>query len=46
MLVGVDKKVVFKDDGTLQLLRLATTRSAIVDIGTDPAHPRVVARLR
>ena len=45
MLVGVDKKVVFKDDGTLQLLPPGNDSIVIVDIGTDPAHPRVVANL-
>ena len=45
MLVGVDKKVVFKDDGNLQLLPPGNDSIAIVDIGTDPAHPRVVASL-
>src|SRR5512132_1708507 len=45
MLVGVDNKVVFGDDGSLQLLPPGNDVVAIVDIGTDPANPRVVASL-
>lgn len=45
MLVGIDNKVVFGDDGNLQLLAPGTDSVAIVDIGTDPANPRVVTSL-
>jgi len=45
MLVGIDTKVIFKDDGALQLLPPGKDSVAIVDIGTDPANPRVVAKL-
>ena len=45
MLVGIDKKVFFKDDGNLQLLAPGNDAVAIVDIGTDPAHPKVVSSL-
>jgi DNA-binding beta-propeller fold protein YncE len=45
MLVGVDRKVVFKDDGVLQLLPPGNDLVTIVDIGTDPAHPRIVTSL-
>ena len=45
MLVGIDNKVVFGDDGGLQFMAPGTDSVAIVDIGTDPANPRVVASL-
>jgi DNA-binding beta-propeller fold protein YncE len=45
MLVGIDQKVVFKDDGNLQFLPPGKDAVAIVDIGADPARPRVVATL-
>src|SRR5262245_20032297 len=45
MLVGIDTKVVFKDDGALQLLPPGKDSVSIVDIGTDPANPKVVASL-
>ena len=45
MLVGVDTKVKFKDDGAVQLLAPGNDSVAVVDIGTDPAHPRIVASL-
>ena len=45
MLVGIDNKVVFGDDGNLQLLGPGTDSVAIMDIGTDPANPRIVISL-
>src|SRR5512143_3996596 len=45
MLVGVDTKVVFADDGNLQLLPPGKDSVVIVDIGTDPAKPRIVTSL-
>jgi DNA-binding beta-propeller fold protein YncE len=45
MLVGIDQKVMFKDDGNLQMSAPGKDLVTIVDIGTDPARPRVVASL-
>lgn len=45
MLVGIDQKVVFKDDGNLQFLPPGNDSVLIVDIGTNPAMPKVVASL-
>ena len=45
MLVGVDNKVVFADDGSLQFLPPGKDAVVIVDIGTDPAKPRIVTSL-
>jgi len=45
MLVGIDNKVVFGDDGSLQLRPPGTDLVAVVDIGTDPENPRIVAKL-
>ena len=46
MLVGVDTKVVFADDGSLQFLPARQGLAvAIIDIGTDPANPRIVTSL-
>ncbi|MGZ5033988.1 MAG: YncE family protein [Usitatibacter sp.] len=45
MLVGIDNKVVFGDDGSLQLMAPGGDSVAIIDIGTDPANPRIVASL-
>lgn len=45
MLVGVDNKVVFADDGSLQLLPPGKDSVVIVDIGSDPAKPRIIATL-
>jgi DNA-binding beta-propeller fold protein YncE len=45
MIVGVDTKVVFADDGSLQLLPPGKDSVVIVDIGTDPAKPRIVTTL-
>jgi len=45
MLVGVDNKVVFADDGSLQFLPPGKDSVVVIDIGTDPAKPRIVASL-
>ena len=45
MLVGIDNKVVFADDGSLQFLPPGNDSVVIVDIGTDPARPRIVGSL-
>jgi DNA-binding beta-propeller fold protein YncE len=45
MLVGVDTKAVFADDGALTSVAPGKDVVAIVDIGTDPAHPRIAASL-
>jgi DNA-binding beta-propeller fold protein YncE len=45
MLVGVDTKVVFADDGSPTLFAPGRDSVTIVDIGTDPARPRIVASL-
>jgi DNA-binding beta-propeller fold protein YncE len=45
MLVGIDTKVVFRDDGVTGFLPPGKDSVAIVDIGTDPARPRVVTTL-
>lgn len=45
MIVGIDSKVTWGDDGKLQLLPPGKDAVAIVDIGTDPAQPKVVASL-
>jgi DNA-binding beta-propeller fold protein YncE len=45
MLVGIDNKVVFADDGSLKLLPPGKDFVAVIDIGTDPAKPRIVASL-
>ena len=45
MLVGIDNKVVWGDDGKLQNLAPGKDTVTIVDIGTDPANPKVVASL-
>ncbi len=45
MLVGIDNKAVFADDGSVQFLPPGTDVVAIVDIGSDPANPKIVARL-
>ena len=45
MLVGVDTKVVFADDGSLQLLPPGKDSIVVIDIGTDPAKPRIVTSL-
>jgi len=45
MLVGIDSKVVFGDDGNPKFLPPGKDSVTIVDIGTDPARPRIVASL-
>jgi len=45
MLVGIDTKAVFADDGALNNVAPGKDVVAIVDIGTDPAHPKIVASL-
>jgi len=45
MLVGIDTKVVFGDDGAVQLRPPGSDVVAVVDIGTDPANPKIVAQL-
>ncbi len=45
LLVGIDEKVVFGDDGALVLQPPGHDQVAIVDIGTDPQSPKVVASL-
>ena len=45
MLVGIDTKVVWGEDGKLQNLAPGRDTVTIVDIGTDPANPKIVASL-
>jgi DNA-binding beta-propeller fold protein YncE len=45
MLVGIDTKAVFSDDGPILYSAPGNDVVAIVDIGTDPENPRIVARL-
>ena len=45
MLVGIDNKVVFADDGSVQVNPPGNDLVAIFDIGTDPASPKLVAKL-
>ncbi len=45
LLVGIDTKVNFGDDGALQLQPPGNDLVAVVDIGTDPENPKIVARL-
>jgi len=45
MLVGVDTKAVFADDGAVNNVAPGKDAVTIVDIGTDPAHPRIVGSL-
>ena len=45
MVVGIDSKVAWGDDGKLQLLPPGKDAVTIVDIGTDPANPKIVASL-
>jgi DNA-binding beta-propeller fold protein YncE len=45
MIVGIDNKVSWGDDGKLQLAAPGRDAVTIVDIGTDPANPRIVANL-
>src|SRR5512144_3253274 len=45
MLVGIDNKVTWGEDGKLQLLPPGNDAVTIVDIGTDPANPKIVVSL-
>jgi len=45
MVVGVDSKVTWDDNGKLQLLPPGKDSVTIVDIGSDPANPKIVANL-
>ncbi len=45
MLVGIDNKVVFADDGSQLFLPPGNDSIVIVDIGTNPAEPRIVTSL-
>jgi DNA-binding beta-propeller fold protein YncE len=45
MVVGIDNKVNFGDDGNLQLLPPSNDAVTIVDIGSNPANPRIVTNL-
>jgi DNA-binding beta-propeller fold protein YncE len=45
MLVGIDNKVVFADDGSVQVNPPGNDLVAILDIGTDPGNPKLVAKL-
>jgi DNA-binding beta-propeller fold protein YncE len=45
MLVGIDNKTTWGTDGKLQLSAPGKDVVTIVDIGTDPANPKIVATL-
>lgn len=45
MLVGIDQKVAFRDDGSTGFGPPGKDTIAIVDIGSDPLKPKVVASL-
>src|SRR5687767_12693534 len=45
MIVGIDTKTIWGDDGKLQLLPPGKDAVTIVDIGSNPANPRIVANL-
>ena len=45
MLVGIDNKTTWGTDGKLQLSAPGKDVVTIVDIGTDPANPKIVANL-
>jgi len=45
MIVGIDNKVTWGDDGKLQLLPPGKDAVTIVDIGSDPANPKIIANL-
>jgi DNA-binding beta-propeller fold protein YncE len=45
MVVGIDNKATWDADGKLQMTAPGKDLVAIVDIGTDPAHPKVVTTL-
>jgi len=45
MVVGIDNKVTWGEDGKPQLLAPGKDSVTIVDIGSDPANPKIVASL-
>jgi len=45
MVVGIDNKVTWGEDGKVQLLPPGNDTVTIVDIGSDPANPKIVASL-
>ena len=45
MVIGVDNKVTWGEDGKVQLLPPGKDAVTIVDIGSDPANPKIVANL-
>jgi YVTN family beta-propeller protein len=45
MLVGIDSKATWGDDGKVQNFAPGNDVVTIVDIGTDPANPKIVANL-
>ena len=45
MVIGIDNKATWGEDGKLQLLPPGKDAVTIVDIGTDPANPKIVASL-
>jgi DNA-binding beta-propeller fold protein YncE len=45
MVVGIDSKVIWGDDGKVQFSAPGKDSVTIVDIGTDPANPKIVASL-
>jgi DNA-binding beta-propeller fold protein YncE len=45
MVVGIDTKVIWGDDGKLQMLPPGKDAVTIIDIGSNPANPRIVANL-
>ncbi len=45
MIVGIDNKIAWGDDGKLQIRPPGKDSVTIVDIGSDPSNPKVVANL-
>jgi hypothetical protein len=45
MVIGIDNKVTWGDDGKVQLLPPGKDAVTIVDIGSEPANPKIVASL-
>ena len=45
MVVGIDNKVTWAEDGKVQLLPPGNDAVTLVDIGSDPANPKIVASL-
>jgi DNA-binding beta-propeller fold protein YncE len=45
MVVGIDNKVTWADDGKVQNLPPGNDAVTFIDIGTDPANPKIVASL-